>query len=149
MSTDPIVVTPAERPKALDLVGEDMTVLASSAQTGSYEIFLQVSREGSGPPPHHHPWDEAFYVLRGEVVFGANGRETTVNPGTLVHVPGGVTHWFKVGEGGAEMLSITSTSGASGFFTAISRDDDGNVPSFEDVIRIAATHGSTIELPPS
>jgi quercetin dioxygenase-like cupin family protein len=149
MGTDPIVVTPAERPKALDLVGEDMTVLASAAQTGSYEIFLQVSREGSGPPPHHHPWDEAFYVLRGEVAFGANGHERTVTPGTLVHVPGGVTHWFEVGEGGAEMLSITSTRGASEFFTAISRDGDGNVPSFDDVIRIAATHGSTIVLPPS
>lgn len=149
MGTDPIVVTPADRPKALDLVGEDMTVLASSAQTGSYEIFLQVGREGSGPPPHHHPWDEAFYVLRGEVVFAANGEETKASPGTLVHVPGGVTHSFKVGDGGAEMLSITSKAGASGFFTAISRDSDGNVPAFEDVIRIAATHGSTIVLPPS
>jgi hypothetical protein len=46
------------------------------------------------------------------------------------------------------MLSITSTIGASGFFTAISRDSDGNAPSFEDVIRIAAAHGSTIVLPP-
>jgi quercetin dioxygenase-like cupin family protein len=141
-------MTPAERPKALDLVGEDMTVLASSAQTGSYEIFLQVGREGSGPPPHHHPWDEAFYVLRGAMRFGANGEETTVSPGTLVHIPGGTTHWFKVGDGGAEMLSITSTAGASAFFTAISRDSAGNVPSFEDVIRIAASHGSTIVVPP-
>ena len=94
MSSDPIVVTPAERPKALDLVGEEMTVLASSAQTGSYEIFLQASHEGSGPPPHHHPWDEAFYLVRGEVRFGANGEETTVKPGTLVHIPAGTTHWF-------------------------------------------------------
>lgn len=149
MGSDPIVVAPAERPAALDLVGEDMTVLASSAQTGSYEIFLQVGREGSGPPPHHHPWDEAFYLLRGEVQFGANGEESTVGPGTLVHIPGGTTHWFKVGDDGAEMLSITSNAGASAFFTAISRDPAGNVPSFDDVIRIAAAHGSTIVLPPT
>lgn len=149
MGSDPIVVTPTERPKALDLVGEDMTVLASSGQTGSYEIFLQACREGSGPPPHHHPWDEAFYLLRGEVRFGANGREATVQAGTLVHIPSGTTHWFKASDGGAEMLSITSKDGASAFFTAISRDSAGNVPSFEDVIRIAASHGSTIVVPPT
>lgn len=104
MSSGPIVVTPDERPKALDLGGEDITVLASGAQTGSYEIFLQVGRAGSGPPPHHHPWDEAFYVLRGDVTFGADAEEATVGPGTLVHIPGGTTHWFRLGEGGAEML---------------------------------------------
>ena len=37
-------------------------MLASGAQTGGYEIFLQVGPEGSGPPPHNHPWDESFYV---------------------------------------------------------------------------------------
>jgi quercetin dioxygenase-like cupin family protein len=147
MSTSPIVVTPNERPKALDLMGEDITVLASGTQTGSYEIFLQVGRQGSGPPPHHHPWDEAFYVLRGDVAFGADGEESTAGPGTLVHIPGGTTHWFKVGDGGAEMLSITSQAGAANFFTAISRDSAGNVPAFDEVVRIAAAHGSTILLP--
>lgn len=148
-ASGPMVVTPEARPTPLDLVGEDMTVLASSAQTGSYEIFLQVGREGSGPPPHHHPWDEAFYVLRGEVLFGANGEESTVHPGTLVHIPGGTTHWFKMGAGGAEMLSITSKVGAASFFSAISRDEDGNAPGFEDIIRIAAEHNATIVLPTS
>lgn len=59
-------------------------------------------------------------------------------------------HWLarKVGPGGAEMLSITSPGGASDFFTAISRDAAGEVPSFADVIRIAAEHGSTILVPP-
>jgi quercetin dioxygenase-like cupin family protein len=69
---------------AFDLGGEDITVLASGARTNSSELFLQVGREGSGPPPHHHPWDEAFYVLRGEVTFGADGREATVGPGAFV-----------------------------------------------------------------
>lgn len=149
MGTGPIVVTPSERPKPLDLVGEEMTVLLAGDQTGGYEVFLQVGREGSGPPPHHHPWDEAFFVIRGEVTFGADGEESTAAPGTLVHVPGGTTHWFKAGEGGAEMLSITSPAGAAAFFTAISRDGSGKVPDFEEVIRIAASHGSTILVPPN
>lgn len=148
MSTGPIVVTPDERPKALDLIGEDLTVLASGTQTGSYEIFLQVGRAGSGPPPHHHPWDEAFYLLRGAVTFGAGGQESTVGTGTLVHIPGGTTHWFRVGEGGAEMLSVTSPAGAAGFFAAISRDNAGDAPDVGDLIRIAASHGATILPPP-
>ena len=30
---------------------------------------------GSGPPPHSHPWDEAFYVINGEIAFGIDGSE--------------------------------------------------------------------------
>jgi quercetin dioxygenase-like cupin family protein len=148
VSTGPIVVTADERPKALDLGGEDITVLASGGQTGSYEIFLQVGRAGSGPPPHHHPWDEAFYVLRGEVTFGADDQEATVGPGALVHIPGGTTHWFRLGEGGAEMLSITSPAGAAAFFTGISRVGAGGAPDFEELVRVAASLGGTILPPP-
>lgn len=147
MDGHPIVVGPDERPTPLDLVGEDITVLASGAQTGTYEIFLQVGSEGSGPPPHHHPWDEAFYVLRGEVTFGADGEESTVGPGTLVHIPGGTTHWFRLGDGGAEMLSVTSQEGAASFFTALSRVSQ-QAASFDDIIRTAAAHGATVLPPP-
>jgi quercetin dioxygenase-like cupin family protein len=58
----PFIVTPVGAPRPLNVVGEKITVLASSAQTGGYEIFLQTGPEGSGPPPHSHPWDESFYV---------------------------------------------------------------------------------------
>src|SRR5215472_18568793 len=56
------VVTPDRHSHSLNVVGEKVTVLASGAQTGGYEIFLQVGPEGSGPPPHNHPWDKSFYV---------------------------------------------------------------------------------------
>ena len=81
--------------------------------------------------------------------FGANGEESTVRPGALVHIPGGTTHRFKVGEGGAETLSVTSRAGAADFFTAISRDANRNVPGFDDIIRIAAEHDNMIVLPTS
>jgi hypothetical protein len=66
----------------LNVVGEHITLLASAAATGSYEIFLQQGPEGSGPPPHNHPWDEAFYVTKGEIEFGV-GKETR-DPGSRV-----------------------------------------------------------------
>ena len=70
MAGKPIVVTPEDYAPTLDIVGEHVTVLASGEATGSYELFLQRGPEGSGPPPHSHPWDEAFYVTGGQIDFG-------------------------------------------------------------------------------
>ena len=80
------VVTPATAPAPLNVVGEHITVLASGAQTGSYEIFRQAGPEGSGPPPHCHPWDESFYVVKGEISFGVGDKDMIAEPGTLVHL---------------------------------------------------------------
>lgn len=66
------------------MAGEQITVLAGGAATGSYEIFRQAGPEGSGPPPHSHPWDEAFYVIAGQVMFGIDGDDNLAPPGTSV-----------------------------------------------------------------
>ncbi|GEP61921.1 hypothetical protein RSO01_90870 [Reyranella soli] len=59
MMTSHFVVTPDqhERPQ---VVGKQMTVLASNAATQSYGITLQRGGKGTRPPPHSHDWDEAF-----------------------------------------------------------------------------------------
>jgi quercetin dioxygenase-like cupin family protein len=76
------VVTPATRPAQLNVVGEQITVLASGSQTGGYEIFRQAGPEGSGPPLHCHPWDESFYVMRGNIAFGVGDKDMIAEPGT-------------------------------------------------------------------
>src|ERR1700722_3706247 len=119
---EPIIVEGAKASPALNVAGELITVLASGAQTGSYEIFHQTGPEGSGPPPHSHPWDEAFYVIRGAIAFGVDGRDMVAPPGTLVHLPAGTIHWFRFGPGGGEMVSMTSREGASHFFTDFDRE---------------------------
>jgi quercetin dioxygenase-like cupin family protein len=70
VSIIPFAVFPENRPRPLNVVGEQVTILASKGATHGYEIFLQEGREGSGPPPHSHQWDESFYVIRGEIEFG-------------------------------------------------------------------------------
>lgn len=77
MSTQPFVVAPKNYPHPLNVVGERITVLASGEATGGYEIFLQQGPEGSGPPPHSHPWDESFYVTKGEMEFGIEKETLT------------------------------------------------------------------------
>lgn len=143
----PFVITPDHASRTLDVVGEKITVLASGAQTGSYEIFLQAGPEGSGPPPHNHPWDESFYVIKGEMAFGIDDNETIALPGTLVHLPAGTTHWFRFGKGGGEMVSMTSREGASHLFADIDREISPEKPDLEKLIEVAGRHGLKVPLP--
>ncbi len=132
---------------SLNVVGEQITVLAPGDQTGSYEFFHQAGPEGSGPPPHHHPWDEAFYVIRGDIEFGYEDRSLIAGPGTLVHLPAGTTHWFRFGKGGGEMVSVTSREGASHMFADFDREIAPDAPDFARLIALAKPYGTQIDIP--
>jgi quercetin dioxygenase-like cupin family protein len=144
----PLIVPPDQAPAPLEVVGEQITVLAPGSRTGSYEIFRQAGPEGSGPPPHSHPWDEAFYVVDGEVVFGVDDQQDVVaHSGTLVHVPNGSTHWFRFGAGGGVMISMTSCAGASEFFTEVDQKVSSTDPDLGALVGIASSHGLNIPVP--
>ncbi|MGE3978649.1 MAG: hypothetical protein AB7F94_13810 [Nitrospira sp.] len=74
MSVQHFVLRPDQHEPTLNGIGTQVTVLASNAATQSYGITLQQGEEGTGPPPHSHDWDEAFYVLKGEFTFYATGK---------------------------------------------------------------------------
>ena len=141
MPPKPLVVTPKDYPPALDIVGEHCTILASGEDTEGYEIFYQQGAEGSGPPPHSHPWDESFFVTKGRIDFGIGDESTTGLPGTLVHLPAGTVHWFRFGPGGGEMLSMTSRLGASKFFTETAREVEPVNPDLSKLAAVGARHG--------
>ena len=144
----PLIVLPGDAPAPLKVVGEEITVLAPGASTGSYEIFRQAGPEGSGPPPHSHPWDEAFYVLEGTVVFGVDTIQDVVAvPGTLVHIPADSTHWFRFGESGGTVVSMTSRAGAAEFFAQVAREVAPVDPDLGALVGIATAHGLSIPLP--
>jgi quercetin dioxygenase-like cupin family protein len=48
----------------------------------------------TGPPLHKHDFDEAFYVLEGQLTFQLGGELTTVGAGELAFAPGGEPHTF-------------------------------------------------------
>jgi quercetin dioxygenase-like cupin family protein len=141
MTVRPFIVAPEDYAPALDIVGEHVTVLASGEATQSYEIFLQRGPEGSGPPPHSHPWDESFLVVKGQIDFGIGGESKTASPGTLVHLPAGTVHWFRFGSGGAEMVSITSRLGASKMFADMAREIAPVNPDVAKLAEVGARHG--------
>jgi quercetin dioxygenase-like cupin family protein len=141
MGPKPFVVTPRDYAPTLDIVGEHVTVLASGDATEGYEIFLQQGPEGSGPPPHSHPWDESFFVTKGRIDFGIGEDSTTALPGTLVHLPAGTVHWFRFGKGGGEMVSMTSRLGASKLFTDLAREVAPVDPDLQRFVEVGARHG--------
>ena len=145
---DAFAVTPTTRPAPLNVVGEQITVLAPGSRTGSYEIFRQVGPEGSGPPPHCHPWDESFYVVSGTIAFGVGDKDMIAEPGTLVHLPAGTMHWFRFGAGGGEMISMTSREAASLFFTDVDRAISPETPDIPKLVEVANQHQLMVAAPP-
>ena len=133
------VVTPATAPDPLNVVGEKITVLASGAQTGSYEIFRQAGPEGSGPPPHSHPWEEVYVVLDGKLEVIIDGESHVISSGGVAHVPAGVTHSYRnLTE--THFLTITTEGQAAQFFTQVSSEVEMSPPDIPGILRVASSH---------
>ncbi|MBC5766442.1 cupin domain-containing protein [Ramlibacter albus] len=147
MNRQPIVVFPDSYPAALNVVGERITVLASRHDTGAHEVFLQQGPEGSGPPPHSHPWDEVFYVTQGEIAFGLGADQLVAVPGTMVQIPAGTPHWFRFGAGGGQMVSFTGKGNASAMFAHFDREIAPDAPDLGKLVAIAQAHGAKLEVP--
>ncbi|MDB4476509.1 cupin domain-containing protein [bacterium] len=139
-----VIVSPEERARPLKIAGFSITILASGEETEGYEIFHQVGPEGTGPGPHLHPWDESFFVLKGEVVCGVDDTETLARQGTLVHIPGNTTHWYRFGESGGEILSMTSYEGASHMYEDFDREGSWENPNRDHLVQLAAKHGQVV-----
>jgi mannose-6-phosphate isomerase-like protein (cupin superfamily) len=70
------------------------SVLLRSEETGGRlaAIEITVAAWWGGPPLHHHDFDEAFYVLAGELTFQVGDAFATAGPGALAFAPRGVHH---------------------------------------------------------
>jgi len=142
------VLTPERRDHALNVVGTQITVLAANTTTQSYGITLQQGDEGTGPPPHSHDWDEAFYVIRGEIHFLCDGQAHACPPGTLVHIPRGTVHAFQYGKGGGQMLEITGQNArAAQMFAAVDQVGPVAPPDLPKLLQVLEQNGVTVAKP--
>ena len=63
---------------------------------GQFGILEGLLRPGRGPATHRHQrYDEAFYVLEGEIEYCIGDEWITVREGTCVFAPAGLTHGFR------------------------------------------------------
>jgi quercetin dioxygenase-like cupin family protein len=141
MTRSAFALTPDDYAQPLEVVGEQITVLASKEATSGYEIFQQAGPEGSGPPPHSHEWDESFYVIDGEIEFGFGDETATAKAGTLVHLPAGCVHWFRFAAGGGRMISMTGSGNASELFADLDANVSSADPDLGTLAEIANKHG--------
>ena len=88
-----------------------LNVLLEPGRAPGFAVFVNnFPGFGGGPPAHHHnSYDEAFYVLNGEMEFRVNDVTERVPAGSLAFVPRGSTHAFRNPNAEpAQMLVITT-----------------------------------------
>ena len=88
--------------------------LARSMDTPRFNFaIIEIAPHRSGPPPHAHMGeDDSFYMLAGELVFTADGKEVVAGPGTFVLVPPGVEHTFENrGDEPARFVNVHAPAG--------------------------------------
>jgi quercetin dioxygenase-like cupin family protein len=81
---------------------------------------------GSSPPLHlHRTEDELFHILEGEYRLKLQDQEQRVGPGTIVLLPKGLPHTYRVESAqGGRCLTVTVRGDFERFVRAISRPAD-------------------------
>jgi quercetin dioxygenase-like cupin family protein len=69
-------------------------VLLRSEQSGGQLSMTEivVPAQSAGPPLHTHDFDEAFYMLEGELIFQVDDELTTKRTGEIAFAPRNVPH---------------------------------------------------------
>lgn len=130
------------------LTGQTLHVLDDTVTVdiagGQLEIFELTGPRDSGPPPHSHPWDEAYIGIDGEVEVTIGDDPSVLRSGDVVRVPGGALHSYRILTDGARVRVITSGHRASGFFADMSANAPSGAPTAESlagIIEVARRHG--------
>ena len=113
--------------ETLQVLGTCVRFLCAARETEHAFSLMEVTiPRHAGPPPHHHPWDEAYYVLEGGVRFSVAGHEQVVAAGEFLYAPAGTVHGFEGDtEVPARMLIIDSPAHAEAFFRDVDREVKG------------------------
>ena len=103
---------------------------------------------GMGPAPHRHPWDEAYYVLEGQVDFEIDGEPVTIRAGDFARLPANTVHAFKgASEAGARVLIFAQPGHSSEFFEDLNSEVRNLPDDLEKVPEIGLRH--RIEMMPA
>ena len=113
-----------------------INVLLRGKQSGG-EIAVMDNVVGagySGPPLHHHGFDETFYVLEGELTFQLEDEIFTRKEGELAFAPRDVPHTFANLSGAdARTLIVCTPAGFERYFDRMTAERAGAEPSPEDL----------------
>jgi quercetin dioxygenase-like cupin family protein len=112
------VVVKSGEGESLPVLGTQVRFLCEAAHTARRFSVMEVTLpRDMGPPPHDHDWDEAYYVLEGEVRFQLGEDVRVYSQGDFIYAPGGVLHAFKgASQTPARVLVLDAPATMEGFF---------------------------------
>lgn len=140
-------VTPAEEGfggTVWSILGQTYTLKQHSESSMAWHAVFP---PGTFVPPHIHPnQDEFVYVLSGRYDLWLDGKEFTARAGDLVRMPKGLPHGIfnKSGETATSLFWVAPTHSLKELFEQIH-----NVPSPDEVVRLAALHDVEFLPPPA
>lgn len=105
--------------------------------------------ENYGPPLHQHPWDEAYYVIEGDVEFQIGEERTRVTKGDFVYTPAGMPHAFRgVSKTPARVLIFDAPAFMESYFKELDREVKVLPQDLAKVPEIAGRKGMKVLGPP-
>lgn len=122
------VITRGGSGESLNVTGGRVTFLCSAEATDhAWSAMEATLPRRAGPPPHHHPWDEAYYVVSGEVEFQLGDQHLIAKGRDFLYAPAGTPHAFQgASDEPARLLIFDAPAHAEAFF----RDMDREVQEF-------------------
>ena len=120
----PAVIVKAGEREALNVLGMPLRFLCDSRETGgAWSLFEEDVPLGMGPPPHRHDWDEAYFILEGEVDFEIDGEPVHSKAGDFNYMPRNTVHAFKGASSSAARVLIFAAPGhSSEFFEELNKE---------------------------
>ena len=138
-------------PYSVEWLGTTYRILLTAPQTNnSVGIFESVDQPGYGPPRHiHNREDETFHIQAGQVEFWVNGQTSIFDTGSVVFVPRGTEHTFRVvGDQPARMLTVMTPGGFEGFFAEVAEKRCRVPEDMETLVEIGERYNLTFTGPP-
>ena len=113
----------AGRPDSVDAFRTRVLLRSEQSDGVVSAIENAVPAGWGGPPLHHHDFDEAFYVLDGELTFQQGDRVTAAGPGELVFAPRGSHHTLaNLSKRSARYLLLCTPAGFERYFDRMAAD---------------------------
>jgi quercetin dioxygenase-like cupin family protein len=137
-----ITVKAGER-APLKVLGMPLTMLCESRETGgAWSLFEEEVPLGMGPPPHRHDWDEAYYILDGEIDFEIDGESVKANRGDFSYLPRNTVHGFKgASTDAARVLIFAAPAHGSEFFRDLNDEVQRLPDDASKIPQIGERHG--------
>ena len=139
----PATIVKAGDKAALNVLGMPLTMLCEAKETGgAWSLFEEEVPLGMGPPPHRHDWDEAYYILEGEVDFEIDGWPVRSRAGDFNYLPKGTIHGFKgASAASAKVLIFAAPAHGSEFFQELNEEVRSLPEDASKIPEIGERHG--------